>query len=175
MQQMAHPVATGVYAQPITDLLGALIARVATPVAAYNWLVLLTFPFAAVAAFALARHLGLSPPGATFVAFAFAFSPFHLAHAAYHPQVAQVQWIPLYFLVLFRALDDATPTRLAMLGVGAIAVTFSNFYGGLIAAVMTPFAMATYWQSRQRSVPQGHRNVVRILAMFGAVGIAAAA
>ncbi len=94
------------YSQPVTDIAGALLARVSGVVAAYNWLVLLSFPLAAAAAYLLARHLLLSPAGATVAALAFAFSPFHLAHAAYHPHIAQTQWMPLYLLALWRCLDQ---------------------------------------------------------------------
>src|SRR5512141_1776218 len=98
MEQFGRPIAPGVYWQPLTDVPGALLARAWGPVAAYNWLVLLTFPLSAAAAYLLARHLTLSPASAAIVATAFAFSPFHLAHAAYHPHIAQVQWLPLYLL-----------------------------------------------------------------------------
>ena len=79
----------------MTDLPGALLARVAGPVAAYNWLILLSFPLSAAAGYLLARHLGLAGRARAVAALAFAFSPFHLAHAAYHPHIAQTQWIPL--------------------------------------------------------------------------------
>src|SRR5207342_1169008 len=122
---------------PVTDLAGALLARLSGGVAAYNWLVLLSFPLSAAAAYLLARHLTLSRAGATVAAMAFAFSPFHVAHAAYHPHIAQIQWLPLYLLALWRCLDDATPVAVGFLGMATVGVTLSNFYGGLIAAVVT--------------------------------------
>jgi hypothetical protein len=91
MQQFVSPVSLGLYAQPVTDLTGAAIARVTGAIAAYNWLVLMTFPLAAAAAYLLARHLALPPGGALFAALLFAFSPFHVAQAAYHPHVAQTR------------------------------------------------------------------------------------
>ena len=145
MQQLERPIRIGMYSQPVTDITGALLSRVAGPVAAYNWLVLLSFPLAAAATYLLARHLALSPSAATIAALAYAFSPFHLAHAAYHPHIAQTQWLPLYLLALWRCLDAATPVAVAFLGVATLAVTLSNFYGGLIAAVITPAAVAAYW------------------------------
>ena len=84
------------------------------PVAAYNWLVLLSFPLSAAAAYLLARHLTLSPAGAAVAAMAYAFSPFHLAHAAYHPHIAQTQWVPLYLLALWRCLDNASPAAVGL-------------------------------------------------------------
>src|SRR4051812_21789037 len=98
----------GAYLQPSTDLAGALLGRVFGPVAAYNGVVLLTFPLSAATAYLLARYVGLGAPGALMAGIAYAFSPFHLAQAAYHPQVAQTQWLPLYFLTLWRSLDRAT-------------------------------------------------------------------
>src|SRR4029077_394612 len=145
MAQLGGPIATGVYTQPVTDVTGALLARVSGVVAAYNWLVLLSFPLSAATAYLLARYLALSRAGATIAAIAYAFSPFHLAHAAYHPQIAQIQWVPLYLLALWRCLDDASPLAVGFLGVATLAVTLSNFYGGFIAAVITPVAVATYW------------------------------
>src|SRR6185503_1864733 len=40
----------------------------------------------------------------------------------------------------------------------AIAVTLSNFYGGLIAAVVTPVAVVAYWVTR----PADQRSVGRL-------------
>jgi hypothetical protein len=145
MEQFGRPISVGVYTQPVTDITGALLARVSGAVAAYNWLVLLSFPLSAAAAYLLARHLALSSAGATVAAMAYAFSPFHVAHAAYHPHIAQTQWLPLYLLALWRCLDAASPVAVGFLGAATMAVTLSNFYAGLIAAVITPVAVAAYW------------------------------
>jgi len=144
MAQFAGPLPIGPVSQPITDVPGWLLARLTGPVAAYNALVLLSFPLAAVAAFLLARHLALPPLAAGAAALAFAFSPFHVAQSAYHPHVAQVQWIPLYVLALWRCLDQPTPRRAALLAAAAAAVALSSFYGGLMAAVLTPVFVAAH-------------------------------
>src|SRR4029077_3208292 len=115
MRQFAAPVRFTMYAQPATDLAGSALARMGSAVAAYNWLVLLSFPLSAAAAYLLARHLALPPAGALLAALLFAFSPFHLAHAAYHAHIAQTQWLPLYLLALWRCMDDATPLAVAFL------------------------------------------------------------
>src|SRR3954468_2551506 len=141
MQQFVSPAGLGLYLQPVTDWSGAAMARAVGAVAAYNWLVLLTFPLSAAAAYVLARHLALPPAGALLAALLFAFSPFHVAHAAYHPHVAQTQWLPLYLLALWRCLDRASWRAILFLAAATAAVTLSNFYGGLIAAVITPVAI----------------------------------
>lgn len=163
--------AAGPQAQPVTDLTGAVLARVIGPVAAYNAVVLLSFPFAALAAYLLARHLQLSPIASGLAALAFAFSPFHLAQAAYHPHVAQVQWIPLYLLALWRCLDSASRARLAALALAAMAVTWSNYYGGLIAGLLTPVAIAGYWACETRTRPGAGAHIVRVVAMLVCLGL----
>lgn len=175
MAQFGRPISVGVFSQPVTDITGALLARASGPVAAYNWLVLLSFPLSAAAAYLLARHLALSPAGATVVAMAYAFSPFHLAHAAYHPHIAQTQWVPLYLLALWRCLDDASPVAVGFLGAATVAVTLSNFYGGLIAAVSTPVAVAAYWLVTCRADTRSMRRLgitVGSLALIAAAGMA---
>ncbi len=186
MEQFGRPIGVGVYSQPITDIPGALLARISGAVAAYNWLVLLSFPLSAAAAYLLARYLALSPASATFAAMVYAFSPFHLAQAAYHPHVAQTQWLPLYLLALWRCLDDGSllgacshcsDTLLAVgfLGAATLAVTLSNFYGGLIAAVITPVAVAAYWLVMRRANTGSTRRLgitVGSLVLIAACGVA---
>ena len=162
MAQLERPITIGVYSQPVTDISGALLAQLSGGVAAYNWLVLLSFPLSAAAAYLLARHLALSPAGATLAAMAYAFSPFHLAHAAYHPHIAQIQWMPLYFLALWRCLERPSPGAAGLLGAAAIAVALSNFYGGLIAAVITPVAVAAYWPMCRADPPAMRRLGVTV-------------
>jgi hypothetical protein len=175
MQQFEGPISIGIYSQPVTDITGALASRVVGPVAAYNWLILISFPFAAATTYLLARHLALPPAAAAVAALAYAFSPFHLAHAAYHPHIAQTQWIPLYLLALWRCLDAATPAAVAFLGIATLAVTLSNFYGGLIAAVITPAAVGTYWfVMRQVNTRPTHALSVTLLSLtlMAACGLA---
>src|SRR6476469_121389 len=50
MEHFGRPLSLGIYLQPLTDLPGALLARAVGAVAAYNLLVLLTFPLSAMAA-----------------------------------------------------------------------------------------------------------------------------
>ena len=159
MAQFARPIHVGAHTQPVTDIPGALLERVAGPVAAYNLVVLISFPLSAAAAFMLASYLGLARAGAAVAALAYAFSPFHLAQAAYHPHIAQTQWLPLYLLALWRCLDRATPAAAGALVVAAIAVTLSNFYAGMIAAALTPAAVAAYWLITRRTFPLAARRL----------------
>jgi hypothetical protein len=160
------------YLQPVTDLAGRTLARIVGPVAAYNAIVLATFPLAAAAAYLLARYVLGSHLAALVAGIAYAFLPFHVAHAAYHPHVAQTQWLPLYLLTLWRCLDRPDTRRAAFLLLAAAAVTLSNFYGGFIAAVSTPVALVAWAvvAPRRPACPRLKR-----LALTGGTLMAAAA
>ena len=166
MLHYLRPISLGLYSQPVTDIPGALLARVMSPVAAYNALVLLSFPLSAAAAYLLGRHLALSRAGAALAAIAYAFSPFHLAHAAYHVHIAQTQWFPFYLLALFRCLDGPSPKAVGLLAIATGCVTLSNFYGGLIAAVITPIAIAAYWLGQAAT---GRRSTRGLLVTAGSL------
>lgn len=167
-----HPAIAGVRLQPLTDLPGAMLAAWFGPVAAYNALVLLSFPLAAVAAFQLARFLRIGRWASGGAALAFAFSPFHLAQAAYHPHVAQVYWLPVYLWALWAALERASPWRLAGLVVAIVGVVGSNYYGGLVAATLTPVALLVdfAWRRDERASP-GHDIRRTLLTLGGVVGV----
>ena len=137
------------YRQPLVDDVGRVLAGAIGPIPAFNAIVLLTFPLSVLTAFLLGRYLGLSNLGASVAAFAFAFAPLHVAHAAYHPHTAQAQWIPLYFLALLAALDRLSAGRLALLAAATAALALGNLYGAFICAVMTPFVVAArMWRRR---------------------------
>ncbi len=130
--------------QPVTDRVGAAIARWSDGVRSFNLLVLATFPLAALFAFLLARHFGLPDWAAALAALAFAFAPSHVAHSAYHPHIVQVQWIPLYLLTLVRCLERWTPGRAVLLLVSGCLLVLSNLYAGLFAGLLTPVVLVSY-------------------------------
>ena len=163
------------YLQPLTDLPGRALARLVGPVAAYNVLTLATFPLSAAAAYLLARYVLGSHLAAMVAGLAYAFLPFHVAHAAAHPHVAQTQWLPLYFLALWRCLDRPDLRRVLFLLAAAAAVALSNFYAGLIAAVLSPVALVAYWLVSPRRPRERTLRSVAItslaLAAAGAAGL----
>ncbi len=161
------------YMQPLTDLPGQVLARAFGPVAAYNVLILVTFPLAAFTAYLLARHLLLSHFAAMVASLAYAFLPFHVFQAGGHPHIAQTQWLPLYFLALWRCVDRPDLKRAILLLAAAMAVTLSNFYGGFIAAVMSPVALIAYGMlpSRHPGASRLRRVAITGLVLAAAVAV----
>jgi len=131
--------------QPATDRFGSVAARLLGGVATFNLIVLASFPLAALFAYLLARQLGAGPLVGGAAAMIYAFSPYHLAHAAYHPHIAQTQWIPLYLLALWRCLDDWRPGRAVLLLAAGAVMSLTNFYAAFFGGLLTPVAVAAYW------------------------------
>ena len=124
--------------QPGVDTVGSVLAGWIGAAAAYNLLVLLSFPLTAMATFPLARYLGVGRWPSAAVALVFAFSPLHISHAAYHPHVSQVHWIPLALLSLLVANNRWTPTRAVVLAAALAVAGLSNFYAAMILAAVIP-------------------------------------
>ena len=177
MWQFEHAPPPLPYRQPLVDDVGRALARALGAVAAFNAIVLISFPLTVLTAFALARYLRLPAGSAAVAAFAFAFAPPHLAHAAYHPHIAQTQWLPLYFLALWASVDRFSASRAAVLLLAGATLALSNIYSAYIAAVLTPIAIAaSLISARDRGRA---RNAAWTLAMLvttaGAVLVAARA
>lgn len=175
MWQFEHGPPPPPYRQPLVDDVGGWLTGILHPVAAFNVVVLVTFPLSVLAAFALARYLRLSSAGAAVAALAFAFAPPHLAQAAYHPHVAQTQWIPLYFLALWASVDRASPLRLTLLLLAGAALTLSNIYAALIAAVITPVAIAAAWAATREQPRARHAALTLGVLLAAALAVLAVA
>lgn len=174
MWQFEHGPPASPYRQPLVDDVGAWLGRAVGPVAAFNAIVLASFPLTAVATYALARYLALSHVGALVAALAFAFAPPHVAHAAYHPHVAQTQWIPLFLLALWSCLDYVTWRRAGFLVLAIAALTLSNFYGGFIGAIVAPVAAAAYWMATPARRLDSLLATASLLALVAVTGAVAA-
>ena len=172
MRQFAGAPVPPPYVQPVTDRSGRALARALHPVAAYNAVVLATFPLAAVFACLLAFEITGSRGASIAAGLAFAFSPFHLAQAVDHPHIAQVQWIALFLLAIWWCVHGFTAWRALLLAAATALVVLSNFYGGLIAAAIAPFAVVLFWLAPARD---GRPRRARDLMLTAAVLLALAA
>jgi hypothetical protein len=72
------------------------------------------------------------------------------AHAAYHPHIAQIQWLPLSARVVEVRGRPVVPIarRARRRGRGGDTL---EFYGGFIAAVITPAALLFCWLATLQS------------------------
>jgi hypothetical protein len=139
-------VTNGLLALPITLTLG--------PVAAYNTLALASFVLAGLTMFWLARELGASPPAAFFAGALYSFAPLHVARLIDGQlEHMSVQWLPLYALLLTRALERGG--RLAALGAGLLLlwITLTSLYQGLACLMLLGvYALVLLARGRSREV-----------------------
>lgn len=162
------------YLQPATDLPGIALARWTSGLTAYNILVLASFPLTALFTFALGMVLTRSRIVAGIAAAAFTWAPFHLAHAAYHVHIAQVQWWPLFLLAVCVAVRQSWTRGIATLVLpGAVLVT-ASFYWGLAALFLVPTMLAAmWWWPQTLDPPVNRRSAAWLLAIAIAAGLIA--
>lgn len=82
-------------------LLVPLLGRIA----AYNVTMLLVYVLSGFSMYVLVRHLTHSRRAGFVAGLVFAFCPYHMYESA-HPNLAAVQWMPLFVLALHRILRD---------------------------------------------------------------------
>lgn len=115
-------------------------------VATYNLVLLITFVLGGYGAFLLCYYLARNAWAAFVGGLVFTFAPYHFAHLYGHMNLASVQWMPFYVLVLLKALDAPGPTttdskapngrvRGLLLAVGAGALLALNAYTDWLYAI----------------------------------------
>ncbi len=92
----------------LNSFIGMLLAKVVGYIAAYNILVLLTFPLAGYCMYLLGDYLLNNKQAAIIMGILYAFSPWHMFRILNHLNFASIQFIPLYILFLFKTRDNPT-------------------------------------------------------------------
>jgi hypothetical protein len=111
----------------------------------YNLARLLTFVFSALAAYWLARELGLREGPSLFAGAAFAFSPIRTDQIA-HLSTLGTQWLPLLLLFVVRFARTGLP-RHALLAALFFVLQFAacGYHGVIGLAVLPVFALVLIW------------------------------
>src|SRR5262249_43383313 len=94
------------------------------PVVAYNIALLAPFVLSGLAAYVLARTLGLEPLGAWIAAVAFTIAPFRMNHFS-HLELQMTMWMPIVLLCVHRLLTDGGRGYTVALGVVLAAQWYS--------------------------------------------------
>jgi hypothetical protein len=104
-----YPNGINLYVDTPTPLLGAIGIPLQllglNLVTIYNLLLALSFVIAGYGTYLLVKYLTGNRPAAFVSGIIFAFCPYHFAHMLGHLNIASIQWIPLYVLALFKALE----------------------------------------------------------------------
>lgn len=122
-------------------------------ITSYNLILLSTYVLAGLGAYLLCRYL-TGNSWASFVGgLVFAFAPYHSAHLFGHMNLASLQWIPFYVLLLLKALDWRPEGRSEELAVkerqkppsGLLRSAFSSPWYALGAGALLAVNAYTEW------------------------------
>lgn len=105
MNTIAYPfgiTTTIVPVYPLWGLLAKYLTIFTNEIFAYNSLLLLSFPLSMLTMYMLMFYLSRNMLVSIFSALIYSFCPFHFVRVWQHLGTAQIQWMPLYILALFR-------------------------------------------------------------------------
>ncbi|MBX0327990.1 hypothetical protein K2Z83_09915 [Oscillochloris sp. ZM17-4] len=108
------------------------------PVAAFNCVAMLSFGLGGYFTYRIARALVDDRAAALLAGVVFAFTPYHIQRLWSGPmELIAVHWLPLYVLLLMRALARPSLARLLAAALALLVTTLASQYYGLYAAVYT--------------------------------------
>ncbi len=116
-------------------LLSIPLQYVCNPVAAHNWLLLLSFVLTAVGTYAFTRELGAAPPGAVMAGIAFSLCPYRVAHSVGHLNLVSTQWMPLTLWALLRLRRAPGVGYAALTTAFALLAALSSWYYGIFVTM----------------------------------------
>lgn len=100
---------------PLWGLFAKWLGVLAGEIFAYNILMLSTFLIAGLSMFLLSLYLTRNSAVSIFCGLIYAFCPYHSVRAWQHFGTAQIQWMPLYLLFLFRLKNSRDYLSAALL------------------------------------------------------------
>ncbi len=143
----------GLLAFPITITSGPLVA--------YNLLILASFLLGGYTAFLFVRYVIGNNVAALVGGAIYSFAPFHLQKVVdAQLEVASIQWVPLYLLVLHLLLDRPGWYRALFAGLLLLWVGLGTWYYGLFCLIYTGLA-AGIWALRIRARVSDHGEAGR--------------
>ncbi len=107
-----------------------IIALLSNPVFSYNFNLLLSFFFSALAAYLFVYELCRNRVTAALFGLVFAFSPYHFWKAYNHLDLAMIQYIPIFFWSLIRLKKNPSWRAFLLSGLSLALLVLLNFYYG---------------------------------------------
>jgi len=160
----------GAAIQPVSLALNLLLTLLTNEVLALNILLLLSFPLAGLAIYALVRRLTGNRLAGALSGLIYAFSMYHFSHAWEHSSLVSIYWMPFYVWALVCFDQKPTVKRALVAAFLFAAVMLDDFYYGYFVAFFTVFfllirALQTFIAER-RNYFSWRR--LRLLFVFGA-------
>jgi hypothetical protein len=159
---------------PLTMVIQALpISVFFGTTAGFNFSVWLSFLLSGMGAYFLVRRITQSTPAALLSGTIFAFAPYRYGHMMGHFNLMGTQWLPFYFLALYRCLESiANRTRFvarlaaAALCLGLIGLT-SQYYLYMTLVLTTAFFAGFLIWGTDRATRNHSSTYRRLIAAAG--------
>jgi hypothetical protein len=136
-------------AQPLFWWAGAAFSKWVNAWTFNNWVIAISFPLAGWFFFKLAFDMTESYWGSLLGGFLFMFSPWHFAKAEAYPEMASIEFVPLYVWALLRFFRSPTGLKAAWTGLAfMITFNFSCVLGTMIG--LMAFLAVCVWIFYQR-------------------------
>ena len=151
-----------------SSLLAIGLTFLANEVFAYNFLILSSFPLAAITMYFLVYHFTRNRLASMVSGIIYSFSPYHFWHGFQHLTVAQIQWMPLYALFLFKLSEARNYKNAILCGFLFSVVTLETLYYGYFMLIFTgAFILWQGWQGlRKKSKVQSPKSKVNYTTHF---------
>jgi hypothetical protein len=170
-QMIFHPEGASLVLQTMDYLDGALAAPLTSlfgEIFSYNTVVLASFPLAGLTSFLLAWHLTRSRLASVIGGLIFAFFPQHVAQALFaHPNIANVAWIPAYFLCLMLAFERGSARYAVASGAFLAVLTLVDLEMLVMAAMGTVVYLGYQLTASRFSNPRKFLALALLVAVVG--------
>lgn len=122
---------------PVGDFINKLLAIGFGDIVAYNLQVLMSFILAAIFIYYLVYSLTTNKLVSIFSAIIYSFCPYHSVRVWQHLSLAQIQWLPLYILALFKLKEKTTLKNIIFVAFSFCLIVFFNYYYAYFALIIT--------------------------------------
>ena len=136
---------------PVASVLGLPLIGPLGVVGAYNVVMIVFIALAGIAAYLLARYVGLSRWAAAACGALFAASPAITARETEHLSLVIAAPLPLFLWALLRALDRRRVRDAVLTGAVVAVAAYSDLYYGVYCAVMGGFVVAWRFSTLARA------------------------
>jgi hypothetical protein len=150
------PVIYGVLSIPLQMLFNVFVA--------YNILLIMSFTLTGFGMYLLLLFLTKNRIAALLGAFAFTFSPWHMAHAQGHFHLVAIEWVPFYVLYFLKAQEQSRRKYILLAGLFFALAALNTFYYLLYCAMLT-LLYTTFFMFRENGGIRILKNTLAISAI----------
>ncbi|MDD5748877.1 MAG: hypothetical protein PHP64_07535 [Actinomycetota bacterium] len=162
---------SGLFLEPVAEISERILLRITNEVFVYNFFILISFFLAGITMYFLIRHITKNRLVAFFGGLAYLTCTFHAYHSMSFIRIAQIQWMPLFLLMLLKFMEKPDSKRAIYLGLSAILVGGTCIHYGLFMLIFTlafllgrflhKYIMGGYGKTKRLSAPFHKYDCIR--------------